>query len=167
MNQIPSVICTVVFDVLFRSLAYLNRRDSRIRAGFAAYEDGTVFRIRAGMESEVPCLSFSVLHGRLVRQASDVPADLEITFKSIPDAFLVLTGQLGIGAAYAGHRFFMRGNPNEAMGLVSCMEIAESYLFPHFLSKRLMTEVPPKEISSLAVYTGLITVFTERRSYAS
>lgn len=151
-----SFICRIVLAVLFRALKFLNRKDTRMKAGFSAYEDGYSFRIRAGMESGAPVLSFCVRNGQLEKQSHEVPVQLEITMKSIPDAFLVLTGQLGIGASYAGHRFFMRGNPNEAMGLVTCLELAEAYLFPRFLSRRLMLDVPKKEFPALLVYAGLI-----------
>lgn len=155
MKRLKSFICSVVLAVLFRALRFLNRKDSRMRAQFSNYTDGCRFCIRAGMEPGSPCLSFCIHRGYLIA-CSDRNADLEITFKSIHDAFLVFTGQLGIGAAYAEHRFFMRGNPNEAMELVSCMELAEAYLFPRILSRRLMLRVPRKEFPSLLVYLSLL-----------
>lgn len=156
MHFLKSFTCSAVLQVLFRALKYLNRRDSRIRAGFLAYEENYTFRIRAGMRKKDPCLTFCVKSGLLIKLENTVPAQLEITFKSISDAFLVFTGQLGIGMAYAEHRFYMRGNPNEAMGLVSCLELAEAYLFPRILSRRLMLSVPEKEFSPLFVYAGLL-----------
>lgn len=142
-----------------------------MKTWFSEYEDGTRFCLHAGMEPNAPSLHFCIRRGYLLkyrekpaadksfrkRRYSDKrPPDLEITFKSIDDAFLVFTGQLGIAASYAQHRFFMRGNPNEATGLVDCMELAEAYLFPRPLSKRLMLHVPEKQFPMLLVYMSVL-----------
>ena len=38
------------------------------------------------------------------------------------------------------------------MSFVRCVEYLEAYLFPGFMSRRILKEVPGKEVSSLLVY---------------
>lgn len=157
MQRIERAVCALVLAVLLRALRALMRRDSRVRQAMLAYPEGHSFRLAAGMNPRDPVLAFSRQGQTLARRAPQQAADLSIYFKSTEDAFRVLTGQLGIGAAYAQHRFFLRGNPNEAMGLVGALEIAEAYLFPGFWARRLMRRLPEKQCPAAMIYGGLFT----------
>lgn len=50
----------------------------------------------------------------------------------------------------------MKGNPNETLELVRSMELAEAYLFPRLLTRRLLPEVPKKQCPALFVYAKLL-----------
>ena len=85
--------------------------------------------------------------------------DISIAFKSIDAAFLVLTGRLGVARAYAEHRFTLKGDIAIAMGVVRCVDLVESYLFPKFLTKNILKEVPKREKSMLSVYRTILFNF--------
>ena len=64
----------------------------------------------------------------------------------------VLTGQMGVARAYAEHRFTLKGDIGVTMGLVRMIDIAEAYLFPRIMTKRILRSVPYKEKSTLTIY---------------
>ena len=78
--------------------------------------------------------------------------DILISFKSIDGAFLVFSGQIGITEAYAQHRFMVKGDIAEIMSIVRCIELAEVYLFPKIITKRILRRVPGKQLGSFRVY---------------
>ena len=78
--------------------------------------------------------------------------DILISFKSIDGAFLVFSGQMGITEAYAQHRFMVKGDIAEIMSIVRCIELAEVYLFPKIITKRILRRVPGKQLGSFRVY---------------
>ena len=91
-------------------------------------------------------------NGGLEKTGDDVAADMEITIKSTSEAFKVFTGMTGIAQTYAAHGFFVKGNPYDTMGLVHGLELAEAYLFPKILARRILARVPSKRCSVGIVY---------------
>lgn len=47
---------------------------------------------------------------------------------------------MGITEAYAQHRFMVKGDIAEIMSIVRCIELAEVYLFPKIITKRIRVE---------------------------
>lgn len=82
--------------------------------------------------------------------------DTCITFKSLETAFLVLTGRMGIAGAYAAHGFSLHGDIGTAMELTRCVDLAESYLFPKIMTRRILKEVAKKRTSSLVLYARIL-----------
>ena len=157
MQKIQRLVCFIATRVLFYALKVLVKRDSRVKSAFAAYRAGYVFRLNAGMEKEDARLTFRVLeNGGLEKTGDDVAADMEITIKSTSEAFKVFTGMTGIAQTYAAHGFFVKGNPYDTMGLVHGLELAEAYLFPKILARRILARVPSKRCSVGIVYLGLV-----------
>lgn len=73
-------------------------------------------------------------------------------FKTVTGAFRVLSGQIGISEAYARHLFSLEGDIYQTMSFVRCVEYLEAYLFPEFMSRRILREVPPRQLGMLQVY---------------
>ena len=82
--------------------------------------------------------------------------DLEITYKSIDVAFLMFTGRLGVSKAYAEHRFTLKGEIGKAMSLVRCIDIVEAYLFPKFITKNILKEIPKKSMGLVRCYGNVL-----------
>ncbi len=146
------LICRLVMAVLFRALKVLIRRDGRVKAIAAAYPDGFSCRLRAGIGADKPTLSFMITDGGAEKIGNDGPVDLDITIKSLTDAVRLFTGRLGVARAYAEHRFYLKGNPFDTMGLVRSIEIAESYLFPKFIASKLMVAKPEREFNPIKLF---------------
>lgn len=45
------------------------------------------------------------------------------------------------------------------MGVVRCVDLVESYLFPKFITKNILKEVPKREKSMLSVYRTILFNF--------
>ncbi len=147
---IKTQICSLVLVVLYRALRVLVRTDSRVREDFESFPEG--FTVRLALSEGGRSITFSRKDGRLVRTAGQAQADVVITFKSIDAAFLVFTGFMGITKAYAEHRFVLTGDIGRTMTLVRMIDVAESYLFPYIMTKRILRNVPKKQMSTLRVY---------------
>ena len=145
--------CRVVLFFLFRALDALAVRDSRVAAEVAAWpEDRVLGLVMPGG----PQLYIARRGPRLVRLARCDAPQILIAFKSPADAFYVFTGQMGVAAAYAQHRFTVRGNVSEAMSFVRCVDVAEGYLFPPFWANRILKQLPQKQLSSLRLYGAVL-----------
>ena len=144
-----ALVCRVVLFFLFRALKALSRLDSRVKAEVAGWPEGWVLGL---VVPGGPSLYVSRTGRGPERLKACPEPDLLILFKSIRDAFYVFTGQMGVAGAYSQHRFCLRGNVGDAMSFVRCVALAEGYLFPSFWAKRILKEVPQKQVSSLRVY---------------
>lgn len=145
--------CSMVSTCLFRALKFLSTRDSRIRAEAQNWPRGKTLRL------EIPGAKGFTITGskdgfRKLHQ--DAPGDVTIRFKSPSDAFRVFTGQISVAQAYAQHRFVLRGDMGLAMPFVRCVDLAEAYLFPACLARRILKRLPTKQISTLRVYAAVL-----------
>lgn len=147
------VLCKIILRVLYRALKVLSALDTRVREDFLAFKDG--FRVRVNLSLKGEGMTLEKRDGRLV-VGKGRDADVTITFKSIPVSLRVFTGLKGIATAYSEHRFTLSGSIADTMALVRMIEIAESYLFPHFMTRRIMRDIPAKQTGSLRVYRKVL-----------
>ena len=145
----------VVFFFLFRALKALYRRDSRIKAELDSWSDGLALHMQAGLTG--PYLTVKKTAAGPVRLKGPQPgADVKVSFKCLDSAFKLATGRLGVAQAYAQHRFYLEGDIGVTMSFVRCVDIAEGYLFPRFITRRILKGAPVRERSPLAVYAGVL-----------
>ena len=146
-------VCRVVLFFLFRALNALSVRDSRVAAEIAPWPEARVL----GLEVPGGPALYIVRRGKRLARLKNAPApDILIRFKSVRDAFYVFTGQMGVAAAYAQHRFAVRGNVSESMSFVRCVDLAEWYLYPAFRGNSIIKEQPEKQLSSLRLYGAVL-----------
>lgn len=147
-------VCAVVLTCLYRALRGLERCDSRVRREMASWPEGFC----AGIEAPGgPSLRLQHTREGLNKAPRSVQPQVVIRFKSVPDAFYLCSGQIGVASAYAQHRFVLYGNVSSVMGVVRCVDIAESYLFPRFWARRILREVSPREVPALRAYWAVLT----------
>lgn len=156
MRRFQQIVCAVVLAVLYRAIRVLARADSRVREELCRMPQGRTVRMSVSPDEKAPSLTFSVSGGTIHRCARSVRPDIHIVFKNETMAFRVFTGRMGIAGAYAAHAFTLRGNINETMGVVRVVDLVEGYLFPKFMTRRILKEIPEKQIPTLAVYLRLI-----------
>lgn len=149
-NSLKGVVARVVLFVLYRGIKVLAHEDSRIMAEFRSWPEGLTVAIETAVNG--PGIVLAKQGEKLVRLKEKRNCDITITFRSIDAAFLVLTGQMGVARAYAEHRFMLSGDICQTMSIVRCIDIAESYLFPRLMTKRILRKVETKEFSTLRVY---------------
>ena len=151
---IKEKISRVVLFFLYRAIKVLAKEDSNIMREFISWENGLAVAIKCAQNG--PALYVIKNGNKLTKVKKLEKADIDITFKSLDAAFLVLTGQIGISRAYCEHRFMLTGDISNTMSLVRAIDITESYLFPSIMSKRILKALPKKERSSLAIYRKVI-----------
>lgn len=148
-------ITGVVFFFLWRAFRVLYRCDSRVQAELDSWPDGLVFHMQAGPAG--PHLTLKKTPQGPVRLKGPQPnTDINVSFKCLDSAFKLATGRLGVAQAYAQHRFYLDGDIAVTMSFVRCVDIAEGYLFPRFITRRILKGVPLRERSALSVYARVL-----------
>lgn len=140
----------VILFFLYRGMKVLFRYDTRIHKEISSWPIGMTIVLSACEKGPKLCLR-RVSWG-IVRVSDIDNPDVLISFKSIEGAFLVFSGQIGTSAAYAQHRFLVKGDIAEVMSIVRCIDLTEAYLFPRIMTKRILRRVPEKQIGSIRVY---------------
>ena len=156
MRTFQQIVCGIVLQVLFRAIRVLSRCDSRIRRELLDLPRGQTIKLSVSPAEHSRSLTFTVADGTVHRADKSAAPDIHIVFKNETMAFRVFTGRMGIAGAYAAHAFTLRGNINQTMGVVRIVDMVEGYLFPRFMTRRILKEAPKKELPTLAVYLRLI-----------
>lgn len=149
-------ICSVVLAVLYRGIRVLSRVDSRVRQELNALPQGQVIRLRVSPAPKAPQLAFFPAQGTIHRAPEGTTPNIDIVFKNEKMAFRVFTGRMSIAGAYSAHAFTLRGNINLAMRVVRVLELAEGYLFPKLIARRLLKALPEKLYPKVLFYLRLI-----------
>lgn len=154
-KRIKTWLAGIILILLGKALGVVSSLDKRVQQEISDWYDTTIISMKIGING--PSMSVEKRNGRLVYLGSkDVPADLGVYFKNIEAALPALTGSMSIAQSFAEHRVGMKGDIALGMSLVRCLYIVESYLFPRFITKKIMQKVPEKIVSSFKIYTTVI-----------
>ena len=86
-------------------------------------------------------------------------ASLIVEIKTLKAAVRMILAQMGIAQAYAYRQIVIVGNTVDAMILTRILDRVEAYLFPKFLSKKLLKNLPrfglKEYLYNLLIYLGL------------
>lgn len=149
-------ICSVVLEVLYRGIRVLSKTDTRVHQELQDLPEGQTVRFAVAADEKAPALSFTVTGGTIRKAEKIAVPDVNIVFKNEKMAFRVFTGRMGIAGAYAAHAFVLKGNINETMGVVRIIDLVEGYLFPKFIAKHILKEIPKKQYPTALLYLRLI-----------
>ena len=86
----------------------------------------------------------------------EMEPDLSVIFKSYESALLLVLGKIGVYEGYAQHRFIVKGDFIQGMHLVRILYYVEAYLFPKFISKKILKEMPELTSTKLNAYFHLL-----------
>lgn len=159
MNGFKIAVSRVMLFFLGRGVKTGYRFDSVVKTELETLGEG--YRVRLKTCEGGPSMTFFTENGKVVtlrgkKSAAERP-DLDIVFKNADAGFRVLTGQAGIARSYAEHRMLLYGDIYKAMGVVRIMAKLENYLFPPFMTNKILTKRPEKEVSSLRFYFNVVT----------
>jgi len=145
------LLARLIFWFLGRGFQAAASLDRGIREELAGWPEITLVM---KVQPFGPCLVMAKRGGRMVYLGSrETGADFTVYFKNLESALLVLTGRTGIAQAYAEHRMAMKGDLFAyGMPLVRSLYLVEAYLFPAFITRKILKRMPSKERSSLRVY---------------
>lgn len=149
------IIIWIVLQLLYRGMKVLYRYDERIKKELDGWNKDKIIKLKV-MEGPTISIKYTYLHGlSLTKEKSDI----EIIFKSVDTAFYVFIGLMSVKQAYLEHRFILKGDIYESMRFVRCVDLVETYLFPSFITKRILNHQEKKYLSSLFIYLKAIFTF--------
>ena len=154
LYKIKIFISKIVLFFLYRGFNIVNKIDQDVYTEVEKWRDGYTIKIQTSDNG--PSLILKKQGKKIVRLKNEQECDLEIIFKNLDSAFLLLTGRLGIAKAYCEHRFLLKGDIMEAMSLVRCLDIVETYLFPKFISKHLVKKVKKTKSQIIVTYLRIL-----------
>lgn len=154
-KYIKKIVSKIVLFFLYKGFKVTYKYDDNVKKEVNLWKDGFSFCVDTG-EKDLK-LILEKRDNKIVRVKDKEKNNIEITFKSLDVAFLMFTGRLGVSRAYAEHRFTLKGEISEAMSIVRCMDIVEAYLFPKFITKKILKTQPKKNIGILKTY--LLAIF--------
>lgn len=149
-----AMLAGVIFAVLKGGIKSCAKLDSRVRGIFDAFPEGYVITLR--ILPGKPCMSLKKLNGKIVNAKKDDIPDLEIAFKNIEVSLPYLLGKRSIRDAYCCSSIATKGSIGDTVRLVECLNIVENYLFPNFITSKILDNDYKKEVSSLRVYLGAL-----------
>lgn len=144
-KPIKRTVNKVVLFVLGRALQSLSKTDPLIRTETANWPEGFTLVMdilpKGGSMAvkRKADLSLSYLGTKFPAEQADVA----IHINDVGSAFKMFTGQLGSDVAYARHAISAKGDLSYTVSVVRVINVVETYLFPRFMSSKLMKETPP------------------------
>jgi hypothetical protein len=138
-----------MFEVLERLIVAASTVDPMVREELAAFPEGCT--IGFAILGETLTLRLQVRGGQLVsaRPASGRPdgpsgrPDLEVVFKHLSHAFLLLSLQESSATAYARDRMVTHGDVALTMRFMRCADRVQGVMLPGPLAARALKSLPP------------------------
>lgn len=150
LRLIQKLTVAVVLRVVHAALIELMQLDSRAKQEFERLPEEMSYAIATGYGA--PTLFVRWRGGKLERLASLDSAVCTLAVKSLPLSFQLFTGQMGLAQAYARHAFTLKGDVADVMKLARLVNLTEAYLFPPFITRHILTDIPRLEVNPLRVY---------------
>ncbi len=148
------VIIWIVMQFLYRGMKVLYKNDIRIKNEFDGWNSNKVIGLKV---LHGPSINIEYALKKGLNKTKKDP-DILIVFKSIDSAFRVFTGMQSVKQAYLEHRFYLKGDIYESMRFVRCVDLVETYLFPRFMTKRILNHNEKKYKPTLLIY--MKSIFT-------
>ena len=155
-KRLKKALAWLVMFILGRAFQSASRWDPTVRHEAARWPEGfkVLMKVPKG-----PAMALVKEKGRIKYKGSRVDhPDLTITYKNIEGAFMIFTTQMGAEVGFAQHRMSVKGDLAKAMSFIRCVKMLQDYLFPPFLSKRVLKRVPRFGLKEHAVRLVIYTV---------
>ena len=151
----------IVLRVVHAALVELYKLDSRVKSEFNRMPEGLSYALHTGYNA--PQLFVQWKDGKLNRLAQLDRPVCALRLKSTGIAFRMFTGQMGLAQACAQHAFSMQGEIADVMRLARLVNLVEGYLFPRFITKHILTDIPSLQVNPLRVYGRILCGFMTGR----
>lgn len=148
-------IIWIVLQFLYKGMKVLYYNDELIKQELDSWNKDKIIKLKI-MEGPAISIKYTYLHGLSLTKEKP---DIEIIFKSVDTAFYVFIGLMSVKQAYLEHRFILKGDIYESMRFVRCVDLVETYLFPSFMTKRILNHQEKKYYSSILIYLKAIFTF--------
>ena len=149
-------IVNLGFKILGRALVSCSKIEPAVKKELMHYDDGFVIELSVlNTDSKIAVKKMGSEFKYLSNKYRQDP-DLQVIFKSYKAASLLVLGQIGVHEGYAQHRFIVKGDFTKAMPLVRILYYVEAYLFPKFITKKILKEDPKRSSTKVKAYLGLL-----------
>ncbi len=149
------IVIWIVMQFLYRGMKVLYKNDTRIKNELDGWNSNKIICLKV---LHGPSINIEYTYGKGLKKTNK-EADILIVFKSINSAFLVFIGMQSVKQAYLEHRFYLKGDIYESMRFVRCVDLVETYLFPRFMTKRILNHSEKKYKPTLLIYMKSIFTF--------
>lgn len=149
-------IANLILCTLGKAISKLSVLDKSVKKEVETYEDNYIIQIKILPTANNIKLKKQDGKFVLLKKQDVQKADLIINFKTISSAYDTLTGKISIHDAYCQNRLIVQGDIHLAMPLVRILYKVEAYLFPKFISKKILKTKPELTVSRLKVYASLL-----------
>ena len=149
-------IASLVFWFLGRAIRAAVRLDPIVRKEFNSWNDSATIILK--INDFGPALGLQKQGEKLVKINAKklTTGDLVIYFKNVDTAVLILLGHIGVADGFAQHRFLVKGDIGFSLSFVRILYIVEDYLFPSFITKKILKQKPKKGSSRLKIYLATL-----------
>ncbi len=139
---VQRVYVSALLSLLGGLLEAASTTDPALRAELSGFPEGAVIGLST-LGGPAP-LRLRKIGDQLTRLDRDDPTtcDLELVFKHVTHAFIVLSFQEGTALAYARSRLILHGDPALAMRFVRCLNRLEAVVLPQFVARRALKSLP-------------------------
>jgi len=149
-------VANVGFKLLGKGLVSCSKIENGVKEELKSYEDGFTIELKVfNTDTKVAVKKIGNRFKYLGSKYEVIP-DLSIIFKSYEGAFLLVLGQIGVYEGYAQHRFIVKGDLIESMPFIRILYYVEAYLFPRFITKNILKEMPERSLSKINAYLHLL-----------
>lgn len=156
-RAIQKFVVGAALRLVHAALVELRGIDGFVAEEFAKLPIGLSYAIHTG--HQCPSLYVRWDGQTLQRLATLESADCELSIKALGISFRIFTGQMGLSQGYAQHAFNLAGDIADVMRLARLVNQAEAYLFPPFITKKFLAELPKLPASPLRMYAGITLGF--------
>lgn len=156
-RAIQKLVIGAALRLVHAALVELREMDAYVAEEFARLPKGMSYAIHTGHGA--PSL-YVQWDGEKLRRCGALSAPrCELHMKALGISFRLFTGQMGLAQGYAQHAFTMAGEVADVMRLARLVNRAECYLFPAFITRRFLSEIPRLPASVLRFYARLTLGF--------
>lgn len=149
-------VVNIGFKILGNGIVSCSKIEPAVKEELKFYEDDFVIELKVlNTDTKVAVKKMGNEFKYLGSKYELVP-DLSIIFKSYEGAFLLVLGQIGVYEGYAQHRFIVKGDLIQGMPFIRILYFVEAYLFPKFITKNILKEMPVRSSSKIKAYLRLL-----------
>ncbi|MCF6466213.1 hypothetical protein [Clostridium sp. Cult2] len=150
------IVTGIGLKFLGKGLVSCSKIEKMIQKELEFYEDGFTIELKVfNTDTKVAVEKVGDKLKYLGSKYTKTP-DLSIAFKSYEAALLMILGQIGVYEGYAQHRFIVKGDLIASMPFIRILYYVEAYLFPRFISKKILKEIPELSSPKVKAYIRLI-----------
>ena len=153
--KLKELTVKIGLKVLAKGMVSSSKIESAVQDELLAFEDNFVIELKIfNTETKVAVQKLGNEFKYLGNKYNMAP-DISVIFKSYEGALLLILGQIGVYEGYAQHRFIFKGDFIQGMSLVRILYYVEAYLFPQFITKNILKEMPKLSSNKFKAYLHL------------